>query len=341
MAASLNLDEHVRRIVALHFDPTAGSPYWLERQRELGLDAIDAIQGSNDLIKLGPMREQDLAERPVTDFVPLACRDRLVGAIVTETGGATGLPKRTIFAKEEFAEAFVTPFVRAAKHADFPHGELWLWVGPSGPHVIGQAAAACATALGSPQPFSVDFDPRWFRKMPADSLGRARYLEHLLEQAMHVIDHESIGVLFTTPVVLSQLAERMSDAQRDRIHGVHYGGMRIEPQLLLDAQTKWFSSAAHLAGYGNSLFGVCMEFGGKPDRPLRYHPYGARHLVRVAEDGRIWMSRLDETVLIANLPERDAGAPVHAPADAPPGFGPGVEDPHPITTAASSATGIY
>ena len=339
MDAELERDEHVRRIVGIHFDPRGGAPYWLERERALHLNARAEIRGVADLSKLGSMDENALRERPVLDFVPHSQRGDLAGAIVTETGGATGAPKRTLFSRAEFEAAFVTPFVRVADHAGFPRGAVWLWVGPSGPHVIGQAAAACAAALGSPQPFSVDFDPRWFRKLPPDSLARERYLEHLLEQAMRVIDAEPVSVLFTTPVILERLAQKMNAAQRERIRGVHYGGMRVEPDLLRNAQTEWFPRAVHLAGYGNSLFGVCMEFGGTADRPLRYYPFGPRHLIRVAADGRVHMSRLDPTVLIANLAERDAADP--APPPVLIGFGPGVENPRPFERAESGAAGIY
>ncbi|MCB9849419.1 MAG: hypothetical protein H6817_01790 [Phycisphaerales bacterium] len=343
MAAPVDLDAHVRRIVAIHFDPDGGAPYWLERAEALGWDPRERVRSLADLSRLGPMDENALRERPVHHLVPLSRRANLVGAITAETGGATGKPKRTIFSRDEFHTGFVEPFVRAAKHAGFPKGATWLWVGPGGPHIIGQAAAACATALGSPQPFAIDFDPRWFRKLPADSTGSERYLKHLINQAMDVIATEPIEVIFTTPVMLQRLAEAMTPSQRVRIRGVHYGGMRVESRLLASAQSDWFPNAVHLAGYGNSLFGVCMELGGPANRELRYYPYGPRHQVQVDNAGRVWMSRLDETLLIANLPERDT-ATACAPHETHSalGFCSGVSDPRPIHDARSAAApGIY
>ena len=341
MDAAVDPDEHIRRIIQIHFDPRDGAPYWLERQRELQLGAIAEIHGVADLPKLGPMDQDALRTRPVLDFVPVSQRDNLAGALLAETGGTTGTPKRTIFSRTEFQTAFVEPFIRVAEFTGFPRAAAWLWVGPGGPHIIGHAAAACAVALGSPQPFSVDFDPRWFRKLPPDSLARQRYMDHLLEQTLHVLHCEPVSVLFTTPVVLAHLAQRMTTAQREQIRGVHYGGMRVERELLHNAQTEWFPNAVQLAGYGNSLFGVCMEFGGPPRRPLRYYPYGPRHIVSVAADGRVSMSRLDPTVLIANLPERDVATAVAPPPSGPAGFGMGVEDPRPIERSAPGVAGIY
>ncbi len=342
MDAQLTTDEHVRRIIAIHFDPDRGAPYWLERQRTLGIDAQREIRTLDDLERLGPMDEDALRSRPIMDFVPQSQHDDLVGAVIAETGGATGKPKRTVFSRSEFQAAFVEPFVRVAEASGFPCGGLWLWVGPSGPHVIGQAAVACAAAMDSPQPFAIDFDPRWFRKLPAESLARERYLSHLIEQAIDVISCEPVSVLFTTPAILQRLAGRMTAEQRERVRGVHYGGMRVEPELLKSAQTVWFSKAVHLVGYGNSLFGVCMELGGAPERQLRYHPLGVRHQVCVGCDGRVWMSRLDSTVLIANLRERDIAGVVSAPGSPWDGFGPGVEDPRPdAQRVAPQSLGIY
>ena len=336
------IDHHLRRIIAVHFDPDTGAPYWLGRQRELGFDVRAEITSLTHLDRLGPMDEDALRSRPVLDFVPLSRREFLSGAIVAETGGTTGAPKRTLFSREEFEAGFVTPFVRVADATGFPRGAVWLWVGPGGPHVIGQAAAACAAALGSPQPFSIDLDPRWFRKLPADSVGRGRYLQHLIDQALDVLRCEPVEVLFTTPVMLERLAGAMTDRQRQRIRGVHYGGMRVAPELLRSAQVDWFPNAVHLAGYGNSLFGLCMEFGGPADRKLCYYPFGVRHITRVAADGRVWASRLDPTILIANLRERDVATSVPAPGAPWDSFGAGVEDPRPHESRSTPQdAGIY
>lgn len=330
MAIADDLDAHVRRIVALHFDPCTGSPYWLERQEKLRINAAREIKTFADLAVLGAMEEDALSRRPVLDFVPLGERDRLMGAVIADTGGTTGPPKRTIFSREEFLAAFVSPFVRMARNVGFPLEAAWLFVGPGGPHVIAQAATACAAALDSHQPFTVDFDPRWFRKLPPDSIGRKRYIQHLLDQAADVLRSESIEVLFTTPAMLQGLVTIMTDLQRDRIRGVHYGGMRLAPDILQRAQSEWFPNAVHLAGYGNSLFGVCMESGGDASRTMRYFPHGLRHQLRVATDGRVWMHRLDRTALIVNFAERDIGRPVSPSLEfAGMGFSEGVEDPGP------------
>ena len=343
MAARVTADEWVREVVARHFDPDAGSAFWLEKERSLQIDARTRVRGVADLRLLGPFDESELHRRSIFDFVPRSLHQHLPGAIIAETAGTTAAPKRTLFLPDEFHAAFVEPFVVAASLACFPRGGAWLFAGPSGPHVIGPAAAACAHALGAPQPFTIDFDPRWFRRLPADSTIRERYLQHLVDQAATLLECEPITVLFTTPPLLTRLAGRMSAQQREAIRGVHYGGMRVERDLLRRAQVEWFPNAVHLAGYGNSLFGLCMEMGGAADRELRYFPHGSRQLVQIGDDGRVWMSRLDRSFLIANLRERDVAEPAAPPAPlAAAGFESGVVDPRPAEDSITVAKcGIY
>ncbi|MGR3317345.1 MAG: hypothetical protein ACUZ8O_02535, partial [Candidatus Anammoxibacter sp.] len=42
-------DEWLRHVIAIHFDPDSGSEYWLNRERELGIDARKEIVSINKL----------------------------------------------------------------------------------------------------------------------------------------------------------------------------------------------------------------------------------------------------------------------------------------------------
>ena len=63
-----------------------------------------------------------------------------------------------------------------------------------------------ARQTGSMDPFSVDFDPRWAKRLADGSLARQRYLDHVTDQALDVLEREDVGVLFTTPPALAALA---------------------------------------------------------------------------------------------------------------------------------------
>src|SRR5690242_18936926 len=86
-----------------------------------------------------------------------------------------------------------------------------------------------------------------------------RYLSHIVDQAMGVVRSQNIGVIFTTPAVLGGLAAAMSPEQKRRIRGVHYGGMEVTAAALEGFQAEHFSGAVLLSGYGNTLFGCCLE----------------------------------------------------------------------------------
>lgn len=353
VAVADGLDERLRRVIEVHFDPAGGTAFWLDRAAARGLRPLKEIRARQDLAALGEMTPADLASRPLQDFIPRRFHGRMREFIVGQTGGTTGDGHWTAYRRDEFAEAFIEPFVAAATALGFPRGEPWLFVGPSGPHIIGKAVGRLAEAMDAADPFSVDFDPRWARKLPEGSFARRRYLQHVIDQAMRVVRSQDVGVLFTTPVVLRHLAAAMSDAQRERIRGVHYGGMALAPEELLTFQRELFPKAVHLSGYGNTLFGCCLELSARPGRRLDYYPFGCRLLFEVigpdgeslpaGREGQVRFTRLDESMLIVRMPERDAGGLLPAPADAPPGFVlPGVRDPHPLPgDGPEAAVGLY
>lgn len=336
VADDIAIEARLRDVLAIHFDPEQGAPYWLDRAKELGFDPRAEVKCVSDLARLPTMDPRDLATCELDEFLPRSLLDRKGELIIAQTSGTLGQPVWTAYLEKEFQEAFVYPFVIAAKHVDFPVGGTWLYVGPSGPHIIDRAADAIARSTGSMTPFSVDFDPRWARKLATGSFASKRYLRHIVDQALAILETQTITVLFSTPVVIRALAGSMRREQRERICGVHYGGMAIESNEMKALQTEAFPSAIHLAGYGNTLFGCCLELGVAAGRELIYYPHGDRILFGVLDEqdkpagrpvygqagaeGPLVFSRLDETVLLINVLERDCVRLCDPSANAPAGF---------------------
>ena len=360
-AASGDRDARLRDLVALHFHPQFGSDYWLERQARLGCDVRDRIRTEDDLWLLGPTPLDDLRRFPVRAFVPRSFHRRLDLFVIGETAGTSGEPRATVYREDEFQEAFITPFLRVAKLIGFPTGLPWLWIGPSGPHIIGKAVRELARRTGSMDPFSVDFDPRWAKRLAVGSLGRQRYLEHVTDQALDVLSREEIGILFTTPPTLESLASRMTDRQRESIRGVHYGGMTIAASTV-NRFREAFPNAVHLSGYGNTLFGVVLELTDTQRLAMDYYPLGERlrfHIVDAGvgdsnnwppppaargQRGRVVFDRLDESTLLVGVFERDEAERVAPTSDALE-FGAvadGLRDPAPLASvAATLRPGLY
>jgi hypothetical protein len=351
-------DQRLRDLLALHCHPDLGSTYWLGRQERLGWSVCARVRTLADLWLLGPTPVDDLRRHPVDAFIPRALHAQRSRFILGETAGTSGAACPTAYRDDEFHAAFVTPFLRAAAATGFPRELPWLWVGPSGPHVIGKAARELARHMGSMEPFSVDFDPRWAKRLAEGSLGRRRYLEHVVSQALDVLRREDIGVIFTTPPTLAALADEMRDHEREAIRGIHYGGMSLTPAEV-NRFRALFPNAVHLSGYGNTLFGVVMEVEDGPREALDYYPLGERVLFeivagdesegpprRVAEGatGRVLFHRLDESFFLPGVLERDEAERV-APGAAAQALGvtvAGLRNPRPPATLARSLrVGLY
>jgi hypothetical protein len=359
-----NLNRWLASILRIHFDPEGGSLYWFEKARQLGIAPLEDIRTVKDLRLFGPMDEEALKQRPIEDFVPRRYWPEKSKWVTGETGGTTGHPVTTVYLEDEFYKSFVYPFEVVARYRNFPRGQNWLWVGPSGPHIIGKAAIACARALDSPDPFSVDFDPRWAKKLAPNSMGFKRYFDHVLDQTLRILTTQEIRVLFSTPKVLIELKKVMSKERREAILGVHFGGMELGKDLF-QAIAEAFPGAVFISGYGNTLFGMCPEFNGDPLLPLDYYPIGPRLIFQTVptnpemspgeklqhpcvpgESGQIVFSRLDRSFLILNHFERDQGELLD-PRELQDGledFGFGVRNPRPLGRGGSEApvaTGLY
>ena len=88
------LDAHVRDMVAWHFNPNTGCPFWLEFAGELDFDPRREIGGYSDLKYLGHFQDEWLRGGPVRRWIPRGSEEQRT--YVFETGGSTGVPKYRI-----------------------------------------------------------------------------------------------------------------------------------------------------------------------------------------------------------------------------------------------------
>ncbi len=353
---------HLRAALDAHFDPDHGTPYWLDRERELGIDARRDIRDLPDLALLGVCEREAWIERPLRDFVPRSIWAQRTALVPAESGGTTGTPTRCVFTRDEFVEAFGAPYMAASAARGFPTGGEWLFVGPSGPHVIARAAELLAHLHGALAPYAIDLDPRWARAQVPGSIGARLYTRHVVEQVLDVLDRERVDTLFLTPPIALALGEELAAAARRRIRGIHLGGLPVTSQARTAIETA-FPSAVVLAGYGNSMFGLLIEAtqptpAADGTLPHDYFPLPGRLVVRVVPDadgtprldrevttgerGRVVLSRLDRSFLVVNHVERDRATRVAAAPDVLAlGLSPfGVRDPFPVVQT-QAVVGLY
>jgi hypothetical protein len=152
--AKTRLDAHVREIVAWHFDPASGCPFWLENAKKLGWDPRKEIQSYADLDKFPPFQDEWLRGGPVRRWVPKALANKPI--YVFETGGSTGVPKSRLN-MDDFRIDY-EQFSLTLSDAAFPKGADWLMLGPSGPRRLRLAVEHLAQHRGG-----ISFCSTWTR----------------------------------------------------------------------------------------------------------------------------------------------------------------------------------
>jgi phenylacetate-coenzyme A ligase PaaK-like adenylate-forming protein len=144
-AARERLDAHTREIVAWHFDPQTGCPFWLEYAKSLDFDPREAVQSYADLDKFPWFQDEWLRGGPVRRWVPRAFAQDPI--YVFETGGSTGIPKSRINVNDFRTD--YEQFSATLADASFPRGADWLMLGPSGRGGCGWPSSISASTAGA------------------------------------------------------------------------------------------------------------------------------------------------------------------------------------------------
>ena len=317
--AAARLDAHTREIVAWHFDPKTGCPFWLDYASKLDWDPRNEIQCYADLDRFDPFQDEWLRGGPVRRWVPKGLAGKPV--FIFETGGSTGVPKSRINV-DDFRidyELFSTSLDDDA----FPKGSDWLMLGPSGPRRLRLAVEHLCQHRGGIC-FHVDMDPRWVVKLIKS--GRMslmiEYRDHVINQGLTLLRaHDSIQCLFTTPKLLEALCERVS-LKRMGIKGVFCGGTQLTAQFNRFAREELLEGAIDFVPtYGNTLMGLACP---KPFDPadnysIIYHPPSPRAMMEVVEPdrpdrvveygalGRTRLTTLTKEFFLPRFLERDEG----------------------------------
>ncbi|CAM5686839.1 phenazine biosynthesis protein [Streptomyces aurantiogriseus] len=310
-----DFDSHVRATVAWHFDPDTGSPFWLGKRAALDFDPVREVRTAADLARF-PDVSEELRTVPVADLIPRGLRDKPFR--VYESGGTTGAPKRIVDAE---ARGRMLLWARERlTELGVPAAGDWLHLGPSGPHVVGSDVARHA-AMGGGLFHTVDFDPRWVKRLVGNGRGDLadEYIGHLLDQAETVLRSQDISVLNTTPPVLEAICARpdLYELVRGQVKAVIWGGMSAGQETVRLLEEEFFPQATVAGVYGNSLMGVAPQ---RPAHPgdshrcvFQAHPATTRvqlvdddgREVAYGERGRVLLHLVTDEMFLPNVLERD------------------------------------
>ena len=327
-AARSALDAWTREVVAWHFDPATGTPFWLDWASRAGWDPRREVKGYADLDRFGSFDDEWLRGGPVRRWVPKAYADKPIS--VFETGGSTGVPKSRINI-DDFRRDYEA-FSDTLSDDAFPRGADWLAVGPSGPRRLRLAVEHLCQHRGGIC-FMVDLDPRWVIKLiKAGKLAEAEaYKQHVIEQALTLLRaHDTIRCLFITPKLLEALCEKIS-LEKAGITGVFCGGTEMTPQFHRFAVEELLEGAAFAPTYGNTLMGLAVNRPGPPrdDYAIVYYPPAPRAMIEVVDPdrpdrlvdygatGRVRLTTLTKEFFMPRFLERDE-AEREEPCDAYP-----------------------
>lgn len=355
------LNEHTLKIVHWHFSDETGSPFWLEKKKELNFDPLTDIKSFDDLKKFPHFEDEWLRGGPVNRWVPKGHAGKPV--FVFETGGTTGIPKSRMVIEDHWKDYELFSDTLPDEH--FPRGANWLMLGPSGPRRLRLAVEHLAQYRGGIC-FCIDLDPRWVVK-----LIKKGWMEHLEEYKKHCIDQavtvltagHSIECMFTTPKLLESLGEALEERgtsiQEVGIKGIFSGGTEFTPQWTRFCVEELLGGPVSEGGvymtptYGNTLMGLACS---KPitaadGYKISYYAPQPRavtevvsfddynQVVGIGETGRVKLYTLTDEFFVPGFMERDEGER-EAPFDMYPWDGvSGVRPFHEIASA--TTVGVY
>lgn len=314
--ARWQLDAHVREIVAWHFSPETGCPFWLEFAEKLNYDPRKVIRGYDDLKVLGHFQDEWLRGGPIRRWVPKAYADKPI--YVFETGGSTGIPKSRISVRD--FQIDYEMFSETLSDTSFPRGSDWLMLGPTGPRRLRLAVEHLAQHRGGIC-FLVDLDPRWVNKLI--QYGKHQeldaYKNHVIDQALNILRaHETIQCLFTTPKLLEALCEKIS-LKTAGIRGIFCGGTEMNAQFHRFAREELVPGIDFVPTYGNTLMGLacCKPFDPADNYAIIYYPPQPRAVIELVnsdnadkvvdyrQTGRVMLTTLTKEFFMPRFLERD------------------------------------
>ena len=354
-AAREKLDAWLREVVAWHFDPETGCPFWIEYAQKLDWDPRNEVQSFDDLQRFDGFEDEWLRGGPVERWVPRGLGGGPV--FVFETGGTTGIPKTRINC-EDFRTDYEL-FSETLPDEHFPKEGNWLMLGPSGPRRLRLGVEHLAHHRGGIC-FMVDLDPRWVIK-----LIQKGWIEHLQAYKDHVIDqavtilqaNHDIRCLFATPKLLEALALRLESMgttiRQIGITGVFSGGTEFTPQWNRFAHEELLDGAYMTPTYGNTMMGLAASAPSGPHNnyKISYYAPQPRAVIEVVDfddpdkvveyggSGRIKVTTLTKEFFMPGFLERDEGER-EAPCEMYPWDG--VSGVRPYRVFASTTTvGVY
>jgi phenylacetate-coenzyme A ligase PaaK-like adenylate-forming protein len=319
-------EAYLRAAIAWHFGEDTGSPFWLRTAATLNFNPLTDINTFSDL-RLFPNVVNEMRSVPIEDLIPRGYGSPPPLPQIFESGGTTGAPKRTV-QLPDWIEQVVQWQTEDFTTGGFLQGRGFLCLMPSGPHGVGYFSRLVSERLGSVF-HSIDLDPRWVKKIAARNAVAevSAYVDHVIEQAVFILQTQDVANLQTTPPLLEAIARNdlVVDAVNRKIRYVLLSGAHVDIDTL-DLLRNIFPNTAITMVFGSTMIlsqavtriaGDCDSFVFDPRTPYVVFrvvdpdngeelPYGQR--------GQVVMNHISKGMLIPNNLERDSAIRIPGPA---------------------------
>jgi len=317
------LDAHTVEMMAWHFHPSTGSPFWLEYAGGLPFDPIKDVRCFDDLKKFPPFEDEWLRGGPVTRWIPKGFAGQ--PAYVFETGGTTGTPKSRVNLRDFRTD--YEEFSATLPEEHFPKGANWLMLGPSGPRRLRLSIEHLAQYRGGIC-FCIDLDPRWVIKLIQKGWMEhlEAYKQHCIDQAITILEAgHDIRCMFTTPKLLESLAlaleKKGTTIHEVGITGIFSGGTEFTPQWTRFAVEELLDGTYMTPTYGNTLMGLAASRPVVPEDgyTIAYYSPQPRAVIELVDfddtnsvvpyggTGRVKLTTLTKETFVPGFLERDEG----------------------------------
>jgi phenylacetate-coenzyme A ligase PaaK-like adenylate-forming protein len=249
-------EAYLRAAMAWHFGEDTGSPFWLCTAQTLNFNPLTDIQTFPDL-RLFPNLLSELRSVPVEDLIPRgygAQGSQAPLPQIFESGGTTGAAKRTVQLPDWVAQVVEWQTEDFAT-GGFLRGQGFLCMMPSGPHGVGYFSRLVSERLGSVF-HAIDIDPRWVKKLVARNAASqvAAYIDHVVEQAVFVLQTQDVANLHATPPLLAAIArdDSVVDLVNAKIRYLLLSGAHVDADTL-DLLRDIFPNTTITMAFGSTM----------------------------------------------------------------------------------------
>jgi phenylacetate-coenzyme A ligase PaaK-like adenylate-forming protein len=320
-------EAYLRAAIAWHFGEQTGSAFWLRAARTLQFNPLTDVNTFADL-RLFPYLLTELRTEPVEDLIP---RGYISGGApppvpqIFESGGTTGAPKRTVQLPDWVAQV-VRWQTEDFADGGFVRGRGFLCMMPSGPHGVGYFSRLVAEQLGASF-HAIDLDPRWVKKLVARNAAAevTGYLEHLIDQAVHVLQTQQVANLHTTPPLLEAMAraDDVVDLLNEKIRFMLLSGAHLDIDTL-DLLGGIFPDTTITMAFGSTMIlsqAITNRVGAGPFVFHPRSPYATFWVVDpdtgdqvpYGQRGQVIMNHISKGMFLPNNLERDSAIRLPGP----------------------------